>query len=153
MVGRHDTTTSPCLISHAPELHFPRLLPAILLSQFAHGISPSDVRYCTQSDISFTVPLPMLPQMTGSHPSCSHRSMNSCVPKLLSSVTPPQFVVDHPGPISTGTDAGHLRQHRKSRRCPTGHSISLSDSDNPMTELRKRAGGKTLEGEVLVRGE
>ena len=49
--------------------------------------------YSTQADISCTVPLPMLPQMYGSQPTCSQRSKNSCVPNWLGSFTPPQLVL------------------------------------------------------------
>ena len=61
--------------------------------QSAIGLIPSNVKYSTHCCISWTVPLPTLPQMYGSQPSCSHRSRNSCVPKWLFSVTPPQCVL------------------------------------------------------------
>jgi len=62
------------------------------LRQFAIGDSPSNVMYSTHSDISCTVPLPTLPLMYGSQPSSSHSIKNSCVPKWLFSMTPPQCV-------------------------------------------------------------
>ena len=57
------------------------------------GLSPSRVRYSTQSLISCTVPEPTLPLMYGSAPSSSHRAMNSWVPKWLFSSTLPQWVL------------------------------------------------------------
>src|ERR1044071_2639579 len=53
------------------------------------GLSPSKFTYCTHSVSSCTVPLPTLPARYGSAPSNSHIFKKSCVPKLLSSVTPP----------------------------------------------------------------
>src|SRR5512140_2563632 len=88
------------------------------------GLSPTEVRYCTQSDISFTVPLPILPQITGSHPSCSQRSMNSCVPKLLSSVTPPQFVLTIFGRAARGPMPS--RQWYSSAKQPPGHRTAAT---------------------------
>src|SRR4029079_6266435 len=57
------------------------------------GLFASKLAYCTQSANSCTVPLPTFPEMYGSVFSSLHISKNSCVPKLLSSVTPPQFVL------------------------------------------------------------
>ncbi len=64
--------------------------------------SPSEVRYSTHCCISRTLPEPTLPQMYGSHPSWSHRSMNSWVPKWLVSMTPPQWVLMFLGRCSRG---------------------------------------------------
>src|ERR1700742_4145997 len=63
------------------------------LRKFANGLSASEVMYSTHSIISCTVPEPTLPQMYGSQPTCSQKSMNSCVPNELSSTTPPQCVL------------------------------------------------------------
>src|SRR5436305_11860583 len=56
---------------------------------FDIGLSPSKFAYCTQSDTSCTVPLPTLADKYGSAPNSSHIFKKSCVPKELSSVTPP----------------------------------------------------------------
>src|SRR5690554_1792265 len=66
------------------------------------GLSPSKVTYSIHLDISSTVPLPTLALIYASVPSCSHRSKNSCVPKLLSSTTPPQCVLIILGLASRG---------------------------------------------------
>src|ERR1035437_720204 len=60
------------------------------------GLTASDVRYSIQSAISFTEPDPTFPFMYASHPISSVSFINSCVPKELSSVTPPQlvFIID-----------------------------------------------------------
>src|SRR6476661_667102 len=57
------------------------------------GAFASKFTYCTQSASSCTVPLPTFPEMYGSVPNSLHMLRNSCVPKLLSSVTPPQLVL------------------------------------------------------------
>src|SRR5512146_732960 len=66
----------------------------------AIGLVPSKVIYSTHWDISCTVPLPTLPQTYGSHSNCAQRSINSCVPKWLFSVTPPQWVLTIVGRFS-----------------------------------------------------
>src|SRR5690554_2752305 len=70
--------------------------------RLAIGLSPSKVMYSIHLDISSTVPLPTFPLIKGSVPNCSHRSRNSCVPKLLSSTTPPQWVLIILGRSSRG---------------------------------------------------
>src|SRR5574344_2027291 len=62
------------------------------LRSFAIGVSPSLVMYSTHLASSSTVPLPTFPLIYGSQPSISHRFRNSCVPKLLSSIVPPQLL-------------------------------------------------------------
>src|SRR6186713_1569963 len=57
------------------------------------GLTPSKFMYSTHLAISSTVPLPTLADTYGSQCRSSQSSRNSCVPKLLSSVTPPQFVL------------------------------------------------------------
>lgn len=54
--------TPKYLISHGSSRPFCR-------RQFAIGLLPSKVRYSTHCDISWTVPLPTLPQLYGSQPS------------------------------------------------------------------------------------
>src|ERR1700679_1150965 len=51
-----------------------------------------ELTYSIHFDISSTVPLPTLAAKYGSQPNKSQSSKNSCVPKLLSSVMPPQLV-------------------------------------------------------------
>src|SRR5258706_1502541 len=55
-------------------------------------LSASEFKYSTHFAISSTVPLPTFAAIYGSQPINEHNSRNSCVPKLLSSDTPPQFV-------------------------------------------------------------
>ena len=57
------------------------------------GETPGMLQYSTQSENSCTVPLPTLPEIYGSQPSWRQTSRNSCVPKALFSVTPPQLVL------------------------------------------------------------
>src|SRR5687767_7944473 len=57
------------------------------------GLTPLKFTYCTHSASSCAVPLPTFPEMYGSVPSSSHISKNSCVPKLLSSVTLPHHTL------------------------------------------------------------
>ena len=57
------------------------------------GEMPSNVMYSIHSLISCTVPEPTLPLMYGSQPTWRQNSKNSCVPKVLSSTTPPQCVL------------------------------------------------------------
>ena len=58
----------------------------------ASVLPPGWFTYSHQAAISRTVPLPTLPTMNGSAPNRRTSSRYSCVPKLLSSVTPPQTV-------------------------------------------------------------
>src|SRR5574344_506719 len=69
---------------------------------FAIGVLPSLVMYSTHLASSSTVPLPTLPLIYGSQPSISHRLRNSCVPKLLSSIVPPQLLFCIVGRLSFG---------------------------------------------------
>ena len=62
------------------------------LAKDAIGESPSEVMYSTHLASSSTVPLPTFPLIYGSQPSISQRFRNSCVPKLLSSIVPPQLL-------------------------------------------------------------
>ncbi len=48
------------------------------------------VMYSSQSAASCGVPDPTFTEMKGAAPICAAKSMNSCVPKVLGSVTPPQ---------------------------------------------------------------
>ena len=59
----------------------------------AIGDTPLNVMYSTHSLISRTVPLPKFPFTYVLQPNCLQSSKNSCVPKLLSSTTPPQCVL------------------------------------------------------------
>src|SRR6478609_6634205 len=54
------------------------------------GLLLLEVTYSTHSMASCTVPEPTLTLKYGSVPTSSQKSKNSWVPKLLSSVTPPQ---------------------------------------------------------------
>src|SRR5688500_15654012 len=64
-------------------------LPFCTLHLLIGPALPSKFTYCTQSVSSCTVPLPTLPARYGCAPIFSHIFKKSCVPKLLSSVTPP----------------------------------------------------------------
>src|SRR5690606_19437911 len=66
------------------------------------GLPFSTLTYCSQSISSCTVPLPTLADKYGSAPSNSHMSRQSCVPKLLSSETPPHQRLIMEGLLSFG---------------------------------------------------
>src|SRR5688572_28295755 len=83
------------------------------------GLLPSKVVYCTQSLNSWTVPLPTLPDKYGSVPISSHMSRKLCVPKLLSSVTPPHQRLTMVGRLSFGPIPSF--QWYESAKQPPGH--------------------------------
>ena len=93
-----------------PQLSFPTpryfnfhaLSRPFLRRRLAIGESPSEVIYSTHLASSSTVPLPTLPLTYGSQPSISQRFKNSCVPKLLSSIVPPQLLFTIFGRFSFG---------------------------------------------------
>ena len=64
--------------------------------------SESLVMYSTHSINSCGVPLPTLPQTYASHPIISQRFMNSCVPNVFGSITPPQCVLMRLARLSIG---------------------------------------------------
>src|SRR6185312_10149823 len=88
-----------------------------------------ELTYSIHLDISSTVPLPTLAAMYGSQPSKLQSSKNSWVPKLLSSVTPPQLVFTILGRCAAGPIPS--RQWYSSAKQPPGQRrlgifISLS---------------------------
>ena len=76
------------------------------------------VRYSSQSAASAAVPDPTLMEMYASAPICCAKSMNSCVPKVLGSMTPPQFGFSVAGRRSRGPMP--LRQWYSSAKQPPG---------------------------------
>ncbi len=83
------------------------------------GLTPSKFVYCTHCANSCTVPLPTFPVIYGSAPSCSQRSRNSFVPKLLSSVTPPHQLLTIEGRFDRGPMPSF--QWYVSAKQPPGH--------------------------------
>src|SRR5574344_35911 len=81
---------------------FHALSRPFFLLKLAMGESPSEVMYSTHLANSSTLPLPTFPLMYGSQFSISHRFRNSCVPKLLSSIVPPQLLLTILGRFSLG---------------------------------------------------
>ena len=58
--------------------------------------------YSSQSAASAGVPEPTLIETYASAPICARKSMNSCVPKVFGSMTPPQLGLSVRGRLSAG---------------------------------------------------
>src|SRR5436190_11240167 len=108
----HDSLPS------AKYLSFQGLWRPFWRRRLASGLSASEVMYSTHSIISCTVPEPTLPHTYGWQPTCSQKSMNSCVPNELSSTTPPQCVLIILGRLLVGPMP--FRQWYSSAKQPPG---------------------------------
>ena len=131
-IGAHATATAPVFVADAKVFELPGFAVSVRPRKMPIGLLPSEVTYSTHCDISCTVPLPTLPHIYGSHPSCSQRSMNSCVPKWLFSTTPPQLRADHPRALLTWADTVHpVILVRKAAAGPAHHGhLDLAQGSN-----------------------